>query len=283
MYGMEGLVSNARTRPPQLESWDYGRKNMHPLWVECVQQGVWDEEFFFHHQNPSSMAIEIVLDGGLYIHFPDAEIHLEKNMAAILPPGKENRLRTGKGESCRKISLCYCGQLYPSLMAMLRLPSGTGLRIKEPERIFSLYQELYILLREKDEKSIAKISGLGYEFLCELALQSSSGVEQPLADAIRIMEFNYMSNISVREIAERLNLSEDTLNRMFQRCFGQSPKQYMIALRLKNAKLLLEKTKLSIKEIAITSGYTTQIRFAAEFHKKEGISPMEYRKKHQKR
>mgnify|MGYP004481887437 FL=1 len=53
--------------------------------------------------------------------------------------------------------------------------------------------------------------------------------------------------------------------------------QYIISLRIANAKMLLETTDYSIKEIGCIVGYDNPLYFSRLFSKYTGISPAKYR------
>lgn len=84
-------------------------------------------------------------------------------------------------------------------------------------------------------------------------------------------------HISMREIAEELNVSESSLKNYFRIMFDMNISEYMRNLRLKKAAKLLTETKLSVFDIADQCGYTNQGRFAKLFKEYYGMRPLEYR------
>ncbi len=78
----------------------------------------------------------------------------------------------------------------------------------------------------------------------------------------------------ISEIAELLNTSERTLHRKVKSLTGLSPKQYVIALRMQTARVLLEQGKHStIKEIALSVGFSNQSYFAELYERQFGRRP----------
>jgi AraC-like DNA-binding protein len=59
---------------------------------------------------------------------------------------------------------------------------------------------------------------------------------------------------------------------------GVSPKQYIINLRLEEAKRLLQQTNKAIEYISSEVGFTSSSRFYDLFVKWVGVTPMEWRK-----
>ena len=83
----------------------------------------------------------------------------------------------------------------------------------------------------------------------------------------------------MRELAEIMNLSEDSFYRFFKKTVGAAPKEYLISERLRRAKLYLLNTDLSVAEISRLCGYDNSSYFSTLFHEKYGISPSAYREK----
>ena len=84
-------------------------------------------------------------------------------------------------------------------------------------------------------------------------------------------------HISMREISEKLNVSETSLKNYFSSMFGTTVSDYMRSLRLKKAAGLLKNSDLSISDIASICGYSNQGRFAKIFKEYYGMLPLEYR------
>lgn len=60
--------------------------------------------------------------------------------------------------------------------------------------------------------------------------------------------------------------------------YGIAPKDYLIGKRIAHAKRLLRETDASVMEISVSVGYVDQLYFSRIFKKREGISPLAYRK-----
>ena len=108
-----------------------------------------------------------------------------------------------------------------------------------------------------------------------------------IEDADVIAAIHYISEyatqgISVVEVANHVHLSRSTLCRMFQKELKHSPKEEIIKVRLNHAMFLLAKSRLTIRAIAKQCGYKTVEHFLSIFKSKTGVTPMEYRKLHQK-
>ncbi len=88
---------------------------------------------------------------------------------------------------------------------------------------------------------------------------------------------NFTKEISPREIADTVYISERQLNRLMHKNYGQSFSQRITFLRMKNAEKLLLETDMSEKDIADAVGYNSACSFYIAFKKAHGKSPTDFR------
>ena len=96
------------------------------------------------------------------------------------------------------------------------------------------------------------------------------------------MEENLDRKLRVEEIAESVNLSPSYLRQLFKTETGLSPLQYLMELRMRRAKLLLETTFLRIKEIMNQVGVRDKSHFGRGFKRMYGTTPRQHRARHRK-
>lgn len=84
--------------------------------------------------------------------------------------------------------------------------------------------------------------------------------------------------LSLVELAEELRLSPRHFARAFKQSFGQPPHHYHLARRVERAKGLLEQSKMSVTEIAVTLGFADTSAFSTTFRRFAGASPRDYRR-----
>lgn len=105
-----------------------------------------------------------------------------------------------------------------------------------------------------------------------------SGVVQ---EVLKEIHAGYYTGITIGELASKHFLSESNLRKKFVEAMGISPKQYIINLRLMEAKRLLQQTDKAIESISSEVGFTSSSRFYEFFVKSAGITPLEWRVQHQ--
>ena len=91
---------------------------------------------------------------------------------------------------------------------------------------------------------------------------------------------NYNKQISIEEISELFNFNTSYLIKLFRKRLGVTPMQYVIHLRIEEAKrLMFEKHDLSFKQISELCGYDDAHYFSRLFKKETGRNPSDYRDK----
>lgn len=84
-------------------------------------------------------------------------------------------------------------------------------------------------------------------------------------------------NIKVREIRERLYITERTLERQFKKEIGVTPTQFAKIIQFHSSvKMLSEKDYINLTDISYKSGYADQSHFIRSFKKYTGKTPKEF-------
>ena len=99
---------------------------------------------------------------------------------------------------------------------------------------------------------------------------------------MRIQQFieqNYAQPLQVSELADRANVTPRTLNRRFQACLSMRPIEYIQAVRIEQAKRLLESGDVSIKTLAYQVGYHDLSSFSRLFKRATNLTPKAYQQK----
>jgi AraC-like DNA-binding protein len=93
--------------------------------------------------------------------------------------------------------------------------------------------------------------------------------------------YNHIHNrITLKELAEQLNLSESYLSRLFVTEVGMSISDYIREKKIERAENLLKFSEYDIAEIANYFAFSSQSHFTQAFEKQVGLSPKRYRDKY---
>ena len=102
---------------------------------------------------------------------------------------------------------------------------------------------------------------------------------EKLAELLMLLAEHPERNFSRRDLAERLCVSESTLQRIFRARTGFSPHEYLTRLRLKKAATLLLESELTVGEVAAETGFADSNYFCRSFRRFAKLSPLEFRKR----
>lgn len=109
------------------------------------------------------------------------------------------------------------------------------------------------------------------------ALQHQSVEHGVIAEIRRFILEHLDEDFTLAGLAERARMSERNFSRLFHRETGRTPFVFLNAARLERARTLLEETRHSVKQIALSCGYGTDQELRRMFRQHFGISPVAYR------
>lgn len=107
--------------------------------------------------------------------------------------------------------------------------------------------------------------------------EGSKMTEDIIKRAILTMEENLEKPFDPFAVVNNENISYTWFRTMFKQYTGFSPNQYHIQLRLQKAKGFLSLSHMSVKEVAIETGFKSTYYFARLFKQKTGLTPSQYR------
>lgn len=90
---------------------------------------------------------------------------------------------------------------------------------------------------------------------------------------------NYHAPLSLSEIAKHSYMSPYHFLRVFKHTYGETPNEFLIRLRVEQAKKMLITENFSVSEICEQVGYTSLGSFSSLFLKHVGAAPTLYRRK----
>lgn len=115
-------------------------------------------------------------------------------------------------------------------------------------------------------------------FAPDIEIQSAD--ELFMQKIVRYLEDNLSnSNLSVEELSRQVNMSRSSLYLKLLELTGQKPVEYIRSFKLEKAAVLLEKSDMTIAQIAYSVGFSTPNYFAKSFKLKFKVLPSEYMKR----
>ncbi|MCC2684150.1 MAG: AraC family transcriptional regulator [Paenibacillaceae bacterium] len=163
---------------------------------------------------------------------------------------------------------------------------GVTPHFHEESTLIYLLKKIY---RQAENKQITdgfQAASLAYQFLTELYRVANRRQESPVdwpdtvVKATEYIAAHYATIRSLDDIAAAVGLSRFHFNRLFHRTTGITPIQYLTKIRLDRAMEMLKNEALTLDEIADKVGLSTGNYLSRTFRKTIGMSPGQFRSRH---
>lgn len=130
----------------------------------------------------------------------------------------------------------------------------------------------------KEKESSLTLYAMLLEFREKVLYMSSAASNKKHIFTLAIHEMSENAEPSLKDIADKIGVSEAHFCRIFKEYTGFRPFEYINHLKIHKAKELLKDTEMSIKEVSETVGYESHSYFSMLFKRYIGVSPSEYRR-----
>lgn len=160
------------------------------------------------------------------------------------------------------------------------------------QAILKVYSLLDALTEEQNsfeqflffEKLIYLLSKSQYRVLSSTA---SISRQSPLPDSRsnlvkQYLEDHFTEDISLTELAQKVNMSPSALSRYFKQSFGENLSTYLIGLRLEKASRILVDTTDHVADVARACGFQNLSNFNRMFKLRKGLTPKDFRARYKK-
>lgn len=87
------------------------------------------------------------------------------------------------------------------------------------------------------------------------------------------MTAHITDGVKLEEVASLIGLSSSQMMRSFRRSTGTSPHQYLMRLRLDQARTMIVDGPLALAEIAVECGFSSQSHLTAIMRREDGLTP----------
>ncbi|MBQ8754094.1 MAG: helix-turn-helix transcriptional regulator [Lentisphaeria bacterium] len=211
--------------------------------------------------------------GQMYYYVDRQEFNISEGDLLLIPP-YSRRFLTLQSKTFRRFFITF---ELPE--AQSYLPQGCLNHLSEKSMVY--LDKMFDLFPDgsPDELSFAL-----YGFLTTLAPGEKKPAENHLsrdvAAAVEFINDNLHTPLENDIIAGKVNMSTSNLARKFKREMGMPLHGYISFRRLEFARYYLEKTDMSVEEIAEVCGFLSGASFSHFFFRHTGKSPLNYRKNH---
>ncbi|MFN0224263.1 response regulator [Paenibacillus sp. KR2-11] len=171
-----------------------------------------------------------------------------------------------------------------SLIGLVTLAGGQGLEplladLKSHLKIYLRvpFQVMHTGLLRDFEAVPAEVQRMRQASATQVYDHDARGGDKAIEVALQYIKTHYQDDLSLEKVASVVFLNPVYFSQLFKQKTGQGFKDYIIHLRLEQAKQLLQNPTLKLADIAERIGYQDMRHFTQVFRKRFGVTPTEFR------
>ena len=259
--------------------------------LESITKSKYDSDWHSTLHTHPFTELFYVVDGKGEFNIQGQRFPVKPNDFVIINPQVEHTELSTPDEPLEYIVLGINGLSFSNLT-----PVSEG---GHPFSFFNLRDEQKDILRYLNAMvQEATSQSMSYELVChnlleillikilrhqhfDLEVGKQSKATKDISFIKHYLETYYHESIQLEDLASMTHLSRFYISHSFKKEIGMSPMEYLIAIRIKESKILLRTTNYSISQVADIVGFTTPTYFSKQFRKSTGISPTDYREQFQ--
>jgi AraC-like DNA-binding protein len=271
---------------------------MHILYVGCNRIGAFEPypslsipaHRYFNIEKGRRLAeyqvFYVARGSGIFESASSGKRLLKEGSVMILFPGEWHRFQPDPESGWDECWIGFKGSIMDHLVQQHFFdPAEPILPIGVQEPVFKLFTEIIATIKAEKPGyqplaagALVHLLGLLHALTKARNLEKED-VNESIINKARVMfRANIDQNISLEKVAEELNVSYAWFRKAFKLYTGMAPNQYILQLKIEEAKLLMTDPAKSIKEIAFCLNFESAAYFSKLFKEKTGLSPEQCRK-----
>lgn len=220
---------------------------------------------------------EYILSGRGTLEINSVSYRPEKGDIYIVHKGRPHKYYSDAKDPWRKIWFTATGPLISQLMMTYNL--NNVFCMKGPG-LLRHFENMQVLLKSRDPELQKKSTLVFHELMFDMYTILSSFDQARSSTAFQIKDYidnNLESRITLKDICNSVYKSPSQVIRIFKKSYGTTPYGYLLNRRIGAAKLLLQGSDYSIKEIAHRMQFADEHYFSNVFKTRTGTTPTEFR------
>jgi len=138
-------------------------------------------------------------------------------------------------------------------------------------------EQTLLALFKKEESSPYIFISLLYQLIYSI-FSNKSNNSDVISKVIQYINFNYMTEITIKNLSLQFNFEQSYLYRLFKKKTKMSIKEYIIKTRMEQAKTLLS-LGYTVSNTAFAVGYSDPFNFSKSYKKYFGTTPISHKNK----
>jgi AraC-like DNA-binding protein len=158
--------------------------------------------------------------------------------------------------------------------------SSCLVQLINPSPFILSLEKLIALFEKNGGANEAFTNKILVDLLSEFLIPQDEETAEPgsYEDLLGYINEHLAETISVSDLAKKACLSPYHFIRTFKAEIGYTPHEYILSTRVNAAKFYLKTTKISLKDIVYSCGFSNESSFSNTFKRMTGLTPMQYRK-----
>ena len=251
------------------------------LIVNCVGIDNRDDNFKTYKPNGrNDFSLLYIQEGEIRLFKSDNTEHILKKGMGVFFHAHKKYHHTQKSKKVSMFWIHFTGSQALEMLNRFGFEHEFVFDIGYNESIINLFQKIiYEFIKRKYDFCYSASLYLSQILLYIKRSILTEGLSKiySLEKSIEYIHNYFYKDFSIEQLAEIEQLSVSHYRKLFVKQMGISPKQYLTSIRIAYACDLLQGSKMSIKDVAIKSGYTDIGYFYRIFKKTQNLTPSHYR------
>ena len=252
-----------------------------PFYISLSGTSWCDGTYCIQRNNVSLLNLEYVIAGEGTVIQDGKQYHAGEGDIYLLSPNRNHRYYSDAKNPWIKIWFTASGPLISQLLDIYN-PKHLTLFPDAGGREY--FEQIHAVGRADDLSDTEKHdrAALVFHQLLQYLYSQFYRSEHTRSDeTVRMKDYihsHITQPITLQELEDTVALSESQIIRIFKKDLGVTPYDYILDIKLKQAKSLLQNTALMVKDVAFSLGFNDEHYFSYLFRQKTGKTPTAYRK-----
>lgn len=245
--------------------------------VNCV--GVADDRVSFHNRSVrNDYYIMYHIGAGFDIRIKDETFFIEKGDVLIIEPGTEYEYYLCKDSGLNYLWLHFTGSNAKNLLDKFSIEVNKIHKCGQISYMIDNWRKMFGEFVNNDEYFYSVTEALLTDIIATFSRHIKTGGNKKLFKSLFYIHENFRSKITLEKLSELESISQSHYRALFKSMYNQSPTEYILDIRLREAKKLLEETEETLSDIALKTGFFDEFYMSKQFKNHFGITPGRYRK-----
>ncbi len=256
-----------------------------PFYIDLAGSSFCDGSYRIERTPSKVCVVEYILSGEGKVVWEGKEYWVKEGDMYLLPPDRDHLYYSDDINPWEKIWFNAGGPLINLLLETYDLQNKIIFPTTNGRSFIEDIHRIGRSAKSNDEKN--REAALVFHALLQFLHSNYHSSFEKYSETMFLLK-NYIenhieTNFSLQDLSKIVSLSESQVVRNFKRELGTTPYDYLLSLKIEQAKKLLKNSGLMIKEISVQLGFCDEHYFSSLFKKKTGLRPTEYRMRYTKK